>query len=157
MWPQSTQANAGASQRLGGLLLCNRQEMKMGKSQTGHAICYCHDQFENHELHCLRRWSNLVWMYSISKWNKQCNTTPHSWYSIFERTMALLAGQTKMLQTSIDQLQLQAGTSWWTVLSRGVGKMLLAHPAPAPCSCLTRGDRSKYYLLSSESTETSLP
>ena len=51
--------NAAASQRLGGLL-CIRQETKSVNHKQVMCYVFRHDQFEDHELHCLRRWSKVT-------------------------------------------------------------------------------------------------
>ena len=51
--------NAVANQRLGGLL-CIRQEMKTVKNKQVMCFVFRHDEFVDHELHCLRRWSKVI-------------------------------------------------------------------------------------------------
>jgi hypothetical protein len=51
--------NATARQRLGGLL-CIRQEMKSVNHKQVMCYVFRHDQFEGHELYCIRRWSKVT-------------------------------------------------------------------------------------------------
>lgn len=51
--------NATASQRLGGLL-CVREEVKSVNHKQVMCYVFQHDDFEGHDLYCLRRWSKVT-------------------------------------------------------------------------------------------------